>query len=140
MLFAYLQLLRQPGGVSKDIFEESRQLSLMRFDWHDKSEPASICQLLAGSMQTHADRDVLIALYNVAEFFDAAAIGAVLAELVPEKCRAMWSSKQHQARSHAPPLQSPRSSYGENPAPRRLPSLPIQSRTPRHAIRTAGVI
>ena len=42
-------------------------------------------------------RDVLIALYNVAELFDAGAIHDVLAELLPEACRAMWASKLHQA-------------------------------------------
>ena len=56
VLFAYLALLRAPGGVSADIFEESRRIALMRFDFRDKPEPASIAQLLAGSMQTHADR------------------------------------------------------------------------------------
>ena len=43
-------------------------------------------------------RDVLVALYNVAEVFDAGAISAVLDELTPENCRAMWASKRHQAR------------------------------------------
>lgn len=46
-------------------------------------------------------RDVLVALYNVAEVFDAAAIHGVLAELLPAKCRAMWVSKLHQARRRA---------------------------------------
>ena len=41
---------------------------------------------------------MLIALYNVAEVFDAGAIHGVLVELSPKKCRAMWASKLHQAR------------------------------------------
>lgn len=62
MIFAYLALLRQPGGVSRDIFEESRQIALMRFNFRDKAEPSSIAQLLAGSMQTHDDKCAFTAL------------------------------------------------------------------------------
>ena len=58
VIFAYLSLLRQPGGVCRQIFEESRQIALMRFNFRDKAEPSSIAQLLAGSMQTHDDKCV----------------------------------------------------------------------------------
>lgn len=55
VLFAYIALLRQPGGVVEEIFQESRQLAQLGFNFRDKPEASSIAQMMAGSMQTHAD-------------------------------------------------------------------------------------
>jgi hypothetical protein len=58
MVFAYIALLKGPGGVSQQIFEENRQLARLRFDFRDKPPPMQLADALASSMQTHDDRRV----------------------------------------------------------------------------------
>ena len=56
VVFAYIALLKGPGGVSQQIFEENRQLARLRFDFRDKPPPMQLAEALASSMQTHDDR------------------------------------------------------------------------------------
>ena len=56
MVFAYIALLKGPGGVSRQIFEDNRQLARLRFDFRDKPPPMQLAEALASSMQAHDDR------------------------------------------------------------------------------------
>lgn len=47
----YLDLLRAPGGVSEWIWEESRALAQMRFDFRDKPSPYGLASSLSHAMQ-----------------------------------------------------------------------------------------
>ena len=60
VVFAYIALIKGPGGVSQQIWEENRQLSRLRFDFRDKPQPMALAEALSGSMQTHEDRCRLI--------------------------------------------------------------------------------
>ena len=82
VIFAYLALLRQPGGVSREIFEESRQIALMRFNFRDKAEPSSIAQMLAGSMQTHDDKCAPKCLHAHGEMLMTRLISALMSHLL----------------------------------------------------------
>ena len=48
---SYLDLLRQPGGVSQAVWDEMRQLSELRFHYRDKQAPYSYASSLAQAMQ-----------------------------------------------------------------------------------------
>ena len=56
LVFAYIALIKGPGGVSQQIFEENQQLARLRFDFRDKPQPLQLAEALATSMQTHEDR------------------------------------------------------------------------------------
>ena len=44
------------------------------------------------------DRDLLLAMYNVPQKYDPGLISAVLADLTPDRCRALWTSKALEVR------------------------------------------
>lgn len=57
-VFAYISMLRAPGGVTQQRFEENKALSELRFRFADKSSPYHLVEKLASAMQTYADRQV----------------------------------------------------------------------------------
>ncbi|KAK9834702.1 hypothetical protein WJX74_008107 [Apatococcus lobatus] len=96
LVFAYIRLLQAVGGVTEDRHKEIQALSKLHFNYRDKPRPGGYTSSLAGSLQTYAPEDVLLASYNVSTQYDAAAINAVLNVMTPAAVRVMWSSKTFQ--------------------------------------------
>ena len=55
-VFAYINMLRAPGGVTQERFEENKVLSELRFRFADKSSPYNYAERIASAMQTYDDR------------------------------------------------------------------------------------
>ena len=51
VIFAYLALLRGPGGVQERAWREMQALARLRFDYRDQVDPASYASSLAQGMQ-----------------------------------------------------------------------------------------
>ncbi|KAL3136082.1 hypothetical protein ABBQ32_007106 [Trebouxia sp. C0010 RCD-2024] len=100
-VFAYISMLRAPGGITEDRFEENRALSELRFRLADKSSPYNYVERISSAMQTYEDRHLLLALFHVPQQYDAGAIRGVLDELTPQHVRIMWSSKLFQGSNNS---------------------------------------
>ncbi|GLC45843.1 hypothetical protein PLESTM_001791300 [Pleodorina starrii] len=94
-VFRYLELLRQPGGISERIWEESRGLAQLHFDTRDRSKPLSYCTSLANGLQIYPPEILLPVMYGVPLEFSPSAIREFLELLTPRRVRALWSSKLH---------------------------------------------
>ena len=55
-VFAYISMLRSPGGVTQQRFEENKALSELRFRFADKNSPYNLVEKLSSAMQTYEDR------------------------------------------------------------------------------------
>lgn len=55
-VFAYINMLRGPDGVTQDRFEENKALSELRFRFADKSSPYTYAERISSAMQTYEDR------------------------------------------------------------------------------------
>ena len=55
-VFAYISMLRAPGGVTQNRFEENKALSELRFRFADKSSPYNYAERISSAMQTYEDR------------------------------------------------------------------------------------
>lgn len=55
-VFAYISMLKSPGGVTQDRFEENRALSDLRFRFADKNSPYNYVEKLSSAMQSYEDR------------------------------------------------------------------------------------
>eukprot|EP00873_Tetraselmis_striata_P029260 jgi/Tetstr1/449524/TSEL_036612.t1 len=95
IIFQYIQLLRAPGGVAHEIFDELKALAEMNFNFRDKQSPASIASSMATAMHIYPTPDTLLGMYSVPFEFNEPAIREVLACLTPRQVRIMWSSKKH---------------------------------------------
>ncbi|PSC73920.1 Zinc-peroxisomal [Micractinium conductrix] len=93
VVFRYLDLLRQPGGVSQAVWDEMRQLSELRFHYRDKQAPYSYASSLAQAMQVYGDADLLLGAYSVPQEFHPELIQQVLVDLTPAAARVLWVSK-----------------------------------------------
>ena len=62
LVFAYINVLAAPGGVTQKRFEENKALAELRFKFADKSSPYTYAERLSSAMQTYEDR------YNHAHF------------------------------------------------------------------------
>ena len=82
--------------------KEIQALSRLHFNYRDKPRPGGYASSLAGSLQTCAPENVLLATYNVSTEYDAAAIHAVLDVMTPSAVRVMWSSKTFQVYAISP--------------------------------------
>jgi hypothetical protein len=65
VVFAYLRLLRAPGGVSRAAWDELRALQQLRFDFRDKPSPYSYVTSLAMGMHHYADAHLLTGTWAV---------------------------------------------------------------------------
>ena len=59
-VFAYISMLRAPGGVTQQRFDESKALSELRFRFADKNSPYNLVEKLSSAMQTYEDRCALL--------------------------------------------------------------------------------
>lgn len=71
-------------------------MSKLHFNYRDKPRPGGYASSLAGSLQTYAPEDVLLASYNVSTQYDPVAINDVLNVMTPAAVRVLWSSKKFQ--------------------------------------------
>ena len=55
-VFAYINMLRAPDGVTQDRFEENKALSELRFRFADKSSPYNYAERISSAMQIYEDR------------------------------------------------------------------------------------
>ena len=55
-VFAYISMLKSPGGVTQDRFEENKALSDLRFRFADKNSPYNYVEKLSSAMQSYEDR------------------------------------------------------------------------------------
>ena len=55
-VFAYINMLAAPGGVSEKRFEENKALAELRFRFADKSTPYTYAERLSSAMQLYEDR------------------------------------------------------------------------------------
>ena len=79
-----------------DRHKEIQALSKLHFNYRDKPRPGGYASSLAGSLQTYAAEDVLLASYNVSTQYDPVAINDVLNVMTPAAARVLWSSKKFQ--------------------------------------------
>lgn len=56
LVFAYINMLAAPGGVTEKRFEENKALAELRFKFADKSSPYTYAERLSSAMQTYDDR------------------------------------------------------------------------------------
>lgn len=56
LVFAYINMLAAPGGVSEKRFEENKALAELRFKFADKSSPYTYAERLSSAMQTFEAR------------------------------------------------------------------------------------
>ncbi|KAL4858339.1 Insulin-degrading enzyme-like 1 [Chlorella vulgaris] len=97
VIFRYLDLLRQPGGVNERLWREMRQLADMRFNYRDKASPYSYASSLSQAMQVFGDADLLLGSYSVPLEYDPDLIAQVVADLTPQAARVLWASKALEA-------------------------------------------
>lgn len=55
-VFAYINMLREPDGVTQGRFEENKALSELRFRFADKSSPYNYAERISSAMQTYEER------------------------------------------------------------------------------------
>ena len=55
-VFAYINMLAAPGGVTEKRFEENKALAELRFRFADKSNPYTYAERLSSAMQLYEDR------------------------------------------------------------------------------------
>ncbi|BDA50691.1 Insulin-degrading enzyme [Coccomyxa sp. Obi] len=94
IIFAYVKLVSEQDGVTADRFQQYRALAQLRFNFSDKQGPLAMAQYLSSKLQEVPAQDVLLALHNVPQEFNEAAVRAVLKELTPRNLRIMLSSKR----------------------------------------------
>ena len=73
-VFAYISMLRAPGGITEDRFEENRALSELRFRFADKSSPYSYVDRISSAMQTYDDRLVIFYMYLLPGLIPSSAV------------------------------------------------------------------
>lgn len=56
LVFAYINMLAAPGGISEKRFEENKALAELRFKFADKNSPYTYAERLSSAMQTYEDR------------------------------------------------------------------------------------
>ena len=94
VIFEYLQLLRAPGGINEQIYEEMRALARLKFDYRDKLDPYQYVSSCAHAMHVYDSTHLLLSMYNVPLRFAPDLIQAVVDDLTPERARVMWCSKE----------------------------------------------
>ena len=94
VIFRYLELLKAPGGINEQVFEEMRALSKLKFDYRDKLDPYNYVSSLAHAMQVYDSSTLLLSMYNVPLKYNPDLIRQVVDDLTPERARVMWVSKE----------------------------------------------
>lgn len=56
LVFAYINMLAAPGGVSDKRFDENKALAELRFKFADKVSPYTYAERLSSAMQTYQAR------------------------------------------------------------------------------------
>lgn len=93
LVFEYLALL-QKKGVQERIWQETKALSDLKFNYRDALNPYTYVSSLAHAMQVYDIKHLLQATYNVPLTFDPSLITSVIKDLAsPAKARILWSSK-----------------------------------------------
>lgn len=59
IVFKYIKLLKLPGGVRKEVFDEMQSLDEMQFNFRDKSDPYSYVQSTVHALQIYDEQDIL---------------------------------------------------------------------------------
>ena len=95
MLMGYLELLREQG-IDDRYAAEFRTSLDNRFRFLEKVNDFAYVSQLAAAMQDYPSRHAIDAPYRF-EGFDAEAVNAVLAQLVPERFRVWYVSKDEKA-------------------------------------------
>eukprot|EP00271_Cylindrocystis_brebissonii_P018956 TRINITY_DN5550_c0_g1_i1.p1 TRINITY_DN5550_c0_g1~~TRINITY_DN5550_c0_g1_i1.p1 ORF type:complete len:1062 (+),score=215.89 TRINITY_DN5550_c0_g1_i1:412-3597(+) len=96
LVFGYIAIVRDQGGVDKWRFDELHAVCEMEFHFQDKRQPFSYTSGLAANMLTYPQEDWLAA-DRLPREFNEDAIRAVLRELTPQNLRLVWTSKSFEA-------------------------------------------
>ncbi|KAL6770545.1 hypothetical protein ACKKBF_B31700 [Auxenochlorella protothecoides x Auxenochlorella symbiontica] len=102
LVFSYLGMLRQPGGISHQVWEDARALAQLRFDFAEKMAPSSYATTLAGAMQVYGRHDLLLAIHHVPQRYDPELLDTVLGTLCPSEARVLWASSSFQVPTDCP--------------------------------------
>ena len=80
LVFGYINLLKQSGGVSFEAWEECRKLNDIHFRWRESGDPAQLSSKLAKDLHTFAPQHIICGDF-IMDKFDRASIQALLDSL-----------------------------------------------------------
>lgn len=59
IVFKYIKLLKLPGGICREVFDELKSLDEMQFNFKDKSDPYACVQSTANAIHIYDEQDIL---------------------------------------------------------------------------------
>jgi len=98
LTFQYLHILRK-SGIAEWIFDEVQGICNTMFHFRDKIPPISYVTNIASNLELYPPEDWLVAS-SLPSNFNPITIQMVLDQLVPNKSRIFWASKQFEGQTN----------------------------------------
>lgn len=97
IVFQYLEMLRGEG-IQEWIFEELKNVGETKFHFRDKQNASHVAREIASGMQIYEADDLLLAIHQVPQEYNASAIAGILDCMTVDKVRMMWLSQTHKGK------------------------------------------